>query len=163
MPRLRHAPSALFVLLLAPAALGAQVDASVDGGAAHLRQANFPQSDVGTFAARLRWDGLRASLGSSGISAFTPDGAYTAQAFITGSIYAEPLLPRRWELGLSASSFGGSSELPTTGGQFFAREHFIGDRVGAFVGVSGGALALDRQWRHAVTAQVGGWWRLRAG
>ena len=172
MPLVRHAPFALLPFVLAATVARAQVDASVDAGAAHLRQFNFPQSpvfpvlpraDVGTVGGRLRWDGLRASLTSSGVSAFTADGAYTIQGFFSGSVYAEPLLPRRWEFGVSASGFGGSSVLPTTGGQLFAREHFIGDRVGAFVGVSGGGLVLDRQWRHAVTAQVGGWWRLERG
>ena len=145
------------------AAAHAQSDGSIDGGASHLRQTGLPQANVGTLGARARWDALRASFGTSAITAFTPEGAYTAEGFASASVYAEPLLPRRWELGAAVSAFGGSSTRPTSSLQLLAREHFIGDRVGAFVGVGGGSVSFAQVWRPAAMAQLGGWWRLRAG
>jgi len=163
MSRLRHAPVALLLIAFAFGTSDAQVDISVDAGAAHLRQIDLPKSDVGTFGARVRWDGVRASLSSSAITAVAPGGAYTAQGILTGSLYADPLLSKRWELGASLSGFGGSGSSPSTSVQLLAREHFIGDHVGAFVGGGGGAVVLDGIWRHAATAQLGGWWRVRRG
>jgi AMP-activated protein kinase-like protein len=160
MSRLRHAPVAFLLIAFALRAAQAQVDASVEGGASHLRQIDLPKSDVGTFGGRFRWDGLRGSLATSAIAAVAPGGAYTAQGILAGSLFADPLLPRRWELGASVSGFGGSHTTPTTGLQLLAREHFIGERVGAFIGASGGATVIDQIWRHAATAQVGGWWRV---
>jgi len=163
MPRFRHALVASSLLVIARSALFAQSDASIDGGASHLRQTGLPQASVGTLGARARWDAIRASFATSAISAFTPEGAYTAQGVVAASVYAEPLLSRRWELGGALSGFGGSGALPTTSAQFLAREHFIGDRAGAFIGVGGGTVNFARIWRHAASAQLGGWWRLRPG
>src|SRR5689334_4597178 len=82
MSRPRHAPVAFLLIALAFQVADAQVDVSVDAGAAHLRQIDLPKSDVGTFGARVRWDGVRASLSSSAIGAFGSDGAYTAQGIV---------------------------------------------------------------------------------
>src|SRR5262245_7490471 len=163
MPGLRHALVALLLFVARRAAV-AQSDASLDGGASRLRQTGLPQANVGTLGARARWDALRASLATSAIGAFTPEaGAYTTQGVVAASVYAEPLLSRRWELGGALSGFGGSSVLPTTSLQFLAREHFIGDRAGAFIGAGGGTVNFAQIWRHAAFAQLGGWWRLRPG
>jgi len=61
MPRLRHALVASSLLVIARSALFAQSDASIDGGASHLRQTGLPQASVGTLGARARWDAIRAS------------------------------------------------------------------------------------------------------
>jgi Glycogen recognition site of AMP-activated protein kinase len=163
MPGCWHAPAAFLLVVLAGGVARAQTDVSIDGGASHLRQTGLPQADVGTVGARARWDAIRASFATSAISAFTSEGAYTAQGFIAASIYAEPLLSRRWELGGAVSGFGGSSTRPTTSLQALAREHFIGDRFGAFVGIGGGGVSFAQVWRHSAMAQLGGWWRLRPG
>src|SRR3954470_16792828 len=125
-----------------PAVALAQVDASMEVGAARLRQIDIPQTNVMTLGGRLSVQGLRATLSASAIGANTPEGSWTGQALLSGSVYAPPLLHRRWELGASVGSFSATASLPTLSGLLTAREHFIGDRIGGFVGASGGGVTF---------------------
>jgi len=148
------------VALASPVGARAQVDASIDAGAARLRQIDLPQTNVMTLGGRLSIQGLRATLNGSAIGANTPDGRWTGQGVIGGSLYAPPLLRRRWEIGGSVGTFGATSSLPTMSGLLTAREHFIGDRVGAFVGASGGGIMYAGMKGSVAVGQLGGWWRL---
>jgi hypothetical protein len=143
-----------------PAEVHAQVDASMEAGAARLRQIDIPQTNVMTLGGRLSLQGLRATLSASAIGANTPEGSWTGQGILSGSIYAPPLLRRRWELGASVGTFGATSSLPTVSGVLTAREHFIGEHVGAFVGASGGGIRYGEMNGSVAVAQVGGWWRV---
>ena len=162
MPRARFA-AALFVAAVWAAPLHAQLDGFVDAGGARLRQVGLPRTDVFSLGGRLRWQGLRASLMSAASMANTPDGAWTAQGLISGSVYAAPLQPRRWELGAALSGFDASSARATSSGQLLVREHFaLGSRAGWFVGAQGGGIVRDAGWRHAAAVQTGLWRRARA-
>ena len=149
------------VALASPVGAWAQVDASVDLGAARLRQIDLPQTSVMTLGGRLSVQGMRATLSASAIGAETGEGLWTGQGVIGASLYAPPLQPRRWELGASVGTFGATSSLPTVSGLLTAREHFIGDRAGVFVGASGGGLTYGGMSGAVAIGQVGGWLRAR--
>jgi hypothetical protein len=163
MPTPRHALVAFIVIAALPLGAGAQVDASVDAGAARLLQVDLPQSDVLTVGGRLRWQGLRGSLSTSAIGAQTASGAVTAQGTLAASLYASPLKRWRWEVGAGLSSFGASSALPTVNAMLALRQHLIiGSRAGAYAGLQGGGIVLDDIWRSALVGQLGGWYRRQA-
>src|SRR5690242_14139556 len=80
-------------------------DGSVDVGGARLSQTGVPESSVLTLASQLHYSGIRSAFSLSGIAASANDG-WTAQGLVSGSLYAPPLQPRRWELTATASAFG---------------------------------------------------------
>lgn len=162
MPSSRHALFLFAATVLVPGTSRAQVDFSFDAGAARLLQVDLPQSDVITVGGQFRWQGARALVSSSAISAHTPEGSLTAQGIISASLFAPPFQRSRWELGASLSSFGATRSLPTVNAMAGVRQHFATSRAGAFVGAHGGGIVVDDVWRHAVVGQTGGWLRRRA-
>jgi hypothetical protein len=114
---------------------------------------------VATLAGQLRYAALRSALASNGIVAMTPEGRFTGQAVITGSVYSSALSPWRWELAASGSAFGLSGAAPTTSAQLVAREHLALGSGGLFAG-TGRAVSVHRHTkRGAWLVQAGGFVR----
>jgi hypothetical protein len=135
------------------------LEGGIDVGSARLSQADVPASTVLTLASQLRYSGIRGAFSLSGIAAAADEG-WTAQGLVSGSVYAPPLRPRRWELTATASTFGLTNDPSTSSIQLTAREHFTIGRGGLFAGIGGGGIVREQRWRPALLAHVGGYARL---
>src|SRR5690349_15574510 len=84
------------------ALLGAQVEATVDLGAARLRQANIPTGNSFSGGATLDWLGERGQLRATVLASRQTESRWTGQGAMFGSLVGKSASPW-WQLDIAAS------------------------------------------------------------
>lgn len=160
MPRIRPAGLALAITVVLASASRARAQARVtlDLGGAALRQEGI-SGGVALGAVDLRLRGVHHAFLGSGLVALDADAGGSAQAVVTGMLFAPASHLFRWELSASASTFGQSGDVPVFGAEVFGRE-YVGRSRGLFIGLGGGpSISGGVSWPTG-TGEVGGWWRV---
>jgi hypothetical protein len=141
------------------ALLGAQVEATVDLGAARLRQANIPTGNSFSGGATLDWLGERGQLRATVLASRQTESRWTGQGAMFGSLVGKSASPW-WQLDIAASNYAQTSALPTTSAEGAARARVGSGARGAAVGLGGGASVTGGHTGGVQRALGDGWWTL---
>jgi hypothetical protein len=138
--------------------LGAQWQLTGDAGAARLRQAGIPESNALTFGGTLDAAGARSAFRTSILMARATNERWTAQALMVGSLVGPSAAAARWQLDGALSTFGQTSERPTSSGELAARARIGSALRGAALGAGAGGTKHSMDWTPLSRLQGDGWW-----
>lgn len=139
----------------------AQVEATLDLGAARLRQVNIPTGNSFSGGATVDWLGERGQLRSMILASRQTESRWTGQAAVFGSLTGDSPSPW-WQLDVAASNYAQTSALPTTSAEGAARTRIGTGLRGAAVGLGGGATITGGHTGGVERALGDGWWALGA-
>ena len=144
-------------VLFASVGSAQRVQGSVDVGAMSLRYADTLNATALTLSPDVRVDWERAIAQVAGTFSQFAEGAWSAQASASGSLFTAA---RRGLLGELAATAGGSTHQDgTRTGQAIAnlRLHQMGASSGVFGGAGGGGTWDGALWRRLLLGELGGW------
>ncbi len=158
----RAALAAAFLVATLPrAATGQTSHASVEVGAARLRQRGIQEVHAATAGATFRYDGSRYALAAAGGVTFADDGRSTSQGLAAVSLLGRPGGRTRWEIGGAVTAFDQGVFPLTAGAYLLAREHFAIGRFGGWAGAAIGGVEEVNYWSPTRTAELGSWYSTR--
>ena len=159
---MRRARLILFLLCAAQplARLDAQWQLTGDAGAARLSQAGVRESNALTFGGTLDGVGERSAFRSSILAARAVNERWTAQGLVVGSLVGPSAAAARWQLDGALSTFGQTSDRPTSSGELAARARIGTTLRGAAVGAGAGGTKHSADWTPLSRLQGDGWWSI---
>lgn len=158
----RRAALGLLALAFAadPAAAQAPPEVRLEAGYASVRQAGIDtRSDAALFAVFWRRPSDRWTFFTSGNLTYSRDSLAAAQGV---AAFALPWAGRehlRTDVGAAGASFSLRSAGRGGNGNAFARQHYVRDNAGLWLGLAGGATSRDRNGSRSISADLGAWAR----
>lgn len=165
---IRRAALALLLCGATTHAVAAQAlpELRLEAGYARVRQPTLgalggnAAADAGLYAIFWRRPTERWTLYTSGNLTYARDSLAAAQGVAAVSFPWAERSPFRTDVGLAGATFSLRSAGKGGNVNAFARQHWVTDRGGAWVGASQGGANRDRLWSRASALDAGGWGRL---
>jgi hypothetical protein len=145
-------------VVLPTTALAQASHATLEVGAARLRQRAVPRTHAATAGVSLRHDAPRFALAAAGGVTLADDDRSTTQGLVAASVLGPAGGRMRWELGGTLTAFDQGDADMTAGAYLLGREYFAAGRVGGWVGIAFGGVNDLGSWSPTRSAELVTWY-----
>jgi hypothetical protein len=156
--------ASLFLTLLTLAVPGraafaqaSRTSGSLEAGVSNIQQPGYVNAQAFSTSGLWRMERGRAEVVASGNSAIASRGHAAGVAAISTSWLASRTEVSRFDVAASATVVGATNERAVSSAQAYARQHWLADHGGVWMGGSAGGLRRGRTANEVVVAELGAW------